>query len=960
MLRIASVFVVVLVGARGARADAELVRSTFFDQRIEPILVAKCLECHGSDHSGGLDLRSAGSLLKGGESGAVLVPGKPEESLLVGHVKEGVMPPDESLTEGEIHALEHWVREGAYFPNRTLDPYSRTTSKRGGYDWWSLQPIRRPPPPASDDESGKAKSVSPIDAFLLAKLRTEGLEFAPPADRRTFLRRVTYDLHGLPPNEAEVADFVEDESPEAYERVVDRLLASPRYGERWGRHWLDVVRYAESNGFERDRIRLHFWRYRDYVIGAFNEDMPYDRFVREQLAGDALKPGDPEALVATGFLVAGPKNDVGTVSELEQLITRQDELDDYVSAVGTTFLGLTLGCARCHDHKFDPITSAEYYALTAVFSGLDRADNIVAPPDVMARWESATREFRTRIADATEQLRRLTEPARNATLARAASPVGAGAREPLPIVNVARNEDPFPVVEARFLRMVITATNSSGQPCLDELEIYGPDEDRNLALASAGAKASASSLLPGFDIHQVAHLNDGEVGNSRSWISNEPGRGWVSIELPEPRRMQRVVWSRDRKSEFQDRLPTDYVIEISMDGEHWTVVSSSKRRPAFRPVATNADPKSFDGEIFARLSTKDRFAYLALLASIKSAETGINGLPRLPLGYSAKMGDLTESFVLHRGQVRERRQPVTPRALDAVKTLDGDLFDPESDSGPARRLRLAEWIVDPRNPLTARVLANRIWHYHFGTGIVGTPSDFGFQGERPTHPELLDWLAGELVAGGWRIKRLHKLICLSDAYRQSSFASEASREKDAGNRWLSHYPAWRLDAESLRDSVLFVSGKWDPTMGGPSFRLFEYRDGNVPDYVLLDRTGPETWRRAVYMFNIRTFREPLLSAFDCPDPSISTPVRQRSTTALQALSLMNNPFMHEQSRFFAERVTAEAGHDTRERIGRAYRLALTRPPTNVELERAEVFVHEHGLAAFCRVLLNANEFLYVR
>ncbi|MFO0944904.1 MAG: DUF1553 domain-containing protein [Planctomycetota bacterium] len=958
MFRVEWTTCLLLLLSGGVRADEDL--DAFFTREVEPILVGHCLECHGTDRNGGLDLRTADSLFQGGESGPVVVPGKPGESLLFEHVQGGEMPPENQLQHHEIAVLERWIRDGVSFPSRTLDPYSRTTKKRAGYDFWSLQPIRRPDVPAVVGGEAAAKSVSPIDAFIVAKLKEKGLSLATAADRRTFLRRVTYDLHGLPPTEAEVEAFLADESPLAYERVVDRLLASPRYGERWGRHWLDVVRYAESNGFERDRIRTNFWRYRDYVIHAFNEDMPYDQFVKEQLAGDVIRPGDPDLLVATGFLVAGPKNDVDTVSELERMITRQDELDDYVSAVGTTFMGLTLGCARCHDHKFDPVPSADYYALTAVFSGLDRADNVVAPAEMVAQRDKETRDLRQRIADAKTQLQRLAEPAR--ARIRAQESVASEAEQPgsLPVVQGTMNEDPFAVVEARFVRMVIAATNSGDQPCLDELEVYGPDEERNLALASLGSKATASSLLPGFDIHQIAHLNDGELGNGRSWISNEPGKGTATIELPEPRRVHRVVWSRDRLAQFRDRLPVEYAVEVSLDGEHWTKVSSSKRRPPIQPGTPAAEEPMFDGRLLSSLSASEKVNYLALLGTIKTAEASIERLPPLPKSYSVVVREMTDTFVLHRGQVRERRQKVSPGALSAVKTMDANLFDPNSDSGPTRRLRLAEWIVDPRNPLPARVWVNRIWHYHFGTGLVGTPSDFGFQGERPSHPELLDWLASELVAGGWKTKRLHKLICMSEVYRQSSKVSPAARETDAGNRWLSHYPAWRLDAESLRDSILFVSGKLDPAIGGPSFRLFEYRDGNVPDYVLIDRTGPETWRRAVYMFNIRTFREPLLSAFDCPDPSVSTPARQRSTTALQALSLMNNPFMHEQSRFFAERVTKEAGPELPKQVAHAYGLALTRRPSAGEVERAVRFVQSHGLASFCRVLLNSNEFLYVR
>jgi len=771
---------------------------------------------------------------------------------------------------------------------------------------------------------------------------------------------VTVDLHGLPPTYEEVQAFVGDSGPDAYERLVDRLLASPRYGERWGRHWLDVVRYAETNGFERDKLRTNFWRYRDYVIQAFNRDLPYNEFVREQIAGDAFRPDDPQALIATGFLVAGPKNDVGTISELEQMTTRQDELDEIVVATGTTFLGLTVGCARCHDHKFDPITMRDYYGLTAVFSGLDRADQVTATPEERRQYEANTRPLRDRIATAKAEIEAVLQPVRAQLAEKAAAELAKTSPEhDLPAVSVEYNRDTFPAVPARFVRMTVLATNSGSEPCVDEFEVYSPDVDGNIALASAGAKASASSELPGFAIHKIAHLNDGKTGNEFSWISNTAGTGWAQIELPRVVPVHRVAWGRDRNRVYSDRLPVAYRIEVSVDGMEWNVVSRSERRPKAAPAPAAKIPLP---ELLAALDPAGRSRYEALSAEVTRHESELSAIAPLPVDYRALDREPRDAYVLRRGNVRERGDKVEPTALAAVQGLSSSLRAEQGDSGPERRRRLAEWIVDPRNPLTARVIVNRVWHYHFGQGLVTTPSDFGFNGDRPSHPELLDWLAADFVAEGWRFKHLHRLLVLSTTYRQSSRIREEAAAVDGTNRLLWRMNPRRLESEAVRDAVLQTSGTLNPEIGGPSFRLFEYRDGNVPDYLLLERPGPETWRRSVYNFNTRSFHEPLMTVFDCPDPSVQTPRRERSTTALQALSLMNNPFVFEQSQRFAARIQAlpGAGDDVAEQVAAAYRLALARLPTEAERQRAEEFVRTQGLFSLCRVLLNSNEFLYVQ
>ncbi|MCH7688113.1 MAG: DUF1553 domain-containing protein [Planctomycetes bacterium] len=446
----------------------------------------------------------------------------------------------------------------------------------------------------------------------------------------------------------------------------------------------------------------------------------------------------------------------------------------------------------------------------------------------------------------------------------------------------------------------------------------------------------------------------GNYGNGHSWISNEPGKGWAQLELPETTTVQRVVWGRDREGKYQDRLPIRYHIEVSVDGKTWTQVSdSSKRRPFEKSKAFKPET------VIAAFTPDETKRYKQLKEKEKHLETKLKSIPPLPVSYSAKDKAPQPAYVLHRGDVRSRGEKVGPTALHAVTALNASLAVPQNDSGPLRRLQLANWIVDPQNPLTARVFVNRVWHYHFGRGIVNTPNDFGFNGDKPSHPELLDWLANDLIKHGWRVKRLHRMIVLSETYRQASTYNSHAANKDGSNRLLWRMSPTRMDAESLRDAILQVSGKLDLTMGGASFRLFDYRDGNVPDYRLLENPGPGTFRRAVYRFNIRTFQSPLMSAFDCPNPSVQTPKRDQSTTALQALSLMNNQFVFQQSRHFASRVTAMAGNDSRNQAVTAYRLALLRDPTEKQLRQAVEFINEHGLFSLCRALINSNEFLYV-
>ena len=835
----------------------------------------------------------------------------------------------------------------------SLLPCSRAAEKapaarvhRVGQDWWSLQPVKRPAVPQTK-HGPLAKN--PIDHFVFAELQKQGLQPSPPAGRVTLLRRVSIDLTGLPPTPEEVSAFLNDASPDAYEKAVDRLLASPAYGERWGRHWLDVVRFGESHGYEQNHLRPNAWPYRDYVIRSFNEDKPYARFVAEQLAGDVLARGDPDTEVATGFLVAGVHDTVGIQTVEGSLQQRFNDLDDMVSTIGATFLGLTVGCAKCHDHKFDPIPQRDYYRLAAVVAGVRHGER------PLGANHSADQEQRQREASSRRlhllaaRISDLDAKARAAVLhAQGVHPL------PRPAVNARRNLEEFAPVRVRFVRLNILATRDGAEPCVDELEVFGPDSEDNLGLASRGAKASASSLLPGYPIHQVQHLNDGKYGNDWSWISKERGRGWARIELPRSQTVSRVVWSRDAAADqprFQDRLASRYRVEVSQDGKIWQTVAGSNDRA---PAAEAIPPETLQ----RALSAPDRRQRAALARRLAALSEEAARRAAAVTAYVGQFAAPDPMFVLKRGDVMRHGRAVTPGALSRIPGLSADLaIDPKLGEA-GRRLALARWITDPKNPLTARVMVNRVWQHHFGRGLVGTPSDFGANGEKPSHPKLLDWLAEDFLAHGGRLKWLQRLIVTSYTYRQSSEVNARGAAVDAANQLLWRMPLRRMEAEAARDAVMSASGKLDRRMGGPGFQLFKYRVVNVAIYEPLEEYGPQTWRRGVYRQAARAIREDLLANLDCPESAQRTPRRDVTTTPLQALSLLNGPFLVAQAGFFADRVGHEAGGRPEAQVDRAFRLAFGRTPTAGEQKAALDLLAKRGLPALCRALLNANEFMY--
>jgi hypothetical protein len=783
---------------------------------------------------------------------------------------------------------------------------------------WTFQPVKRPALPAVSGTVAR----NPIDGFVLARLARESLSISAEADRRTLLRRLKFDLLGLPPTPAEIEAFLGDARYDAYERLVDRLLASPHFGERWARHWLDVVRFAESDGFEMNLHRPNAWPYRDYVVAAFNADKPYDQFVMEQLAGDVLG-----ADAATGFLVGGAVDRVKSPDVALTLQQRADELHDMVSTTGSAFLALTVGCARCHNHKFDPMSQLDYYGMSAVFAGVQHGERLVPALTSDADRKARAENLREELA----QLDRAIVEAE--PLAQPAGP--AGRRQPVsPLQNVER----FAPVRARFIRFVVLATNSA-EPCIDELEVYTSGEKpRNVALASAGTRATSSGDFPGFAIHKLEHVNDGRYGNGRSWISNQAGAGWVQLELPAAETIDRIVWGRDREGKFADRLAVRYRVEAALTADDWHVVASSDDR-------AGAGVKNADSPLTRLLARRAELAE-TLRRTLQPA-----------LAYAGNFAAPTPTYRLHRGDPMAKRETVAPSALSA---FGPSLKVAENAPEKERRLALAKWIIDRANPLTARVIVNRLWQHHFGRGIVDTPSDFGLNGGKPSHPELLDWLAAELVEHGWSLKHIHRLIVTSATYRQASAANAKGAAVDAGSRLLWRYPPRRLEAEPLRDAVLLVSGKLDLRMGGPGFDLFEPNSNYVKVYTPKKEFGPAEWRRMIYASKPRMQLDDTFGAFDCPDGGQIAPKRNQSTTPLQALNLLNSPFLVQQARFFTERLEREAGGDATAQARLGFQLALGRNPSATELTAAARLIHDHGALVFCRALFNANEFLYVQ
>ncbi len=813
--------------------------SDFFEQRVAPVFEQNCGMCHGARlQRSGLDLRTEAAALKGGARGPAVVPGKPEQSLLyrlITHKEEPAMPMGMGKLSGaDVAIIAQWI--AGLSQTQTMAAAETIPVRHPGYSitekdrqFWSF---KKPVAGALPAVKNRRWARNEVDAFVLSKLEQRGLRPNPAASPRELLRRVYFDLTGLPPSPEEMEAFLKNPSDAAYEKVIEKLLASQHYGERWGRHWLDLARYADSGGYEFDYDRPHAWRYRDYVIKSFNEDKPYNRFIVEQLAADQLDGVDvkvnPETLIPTGFCRNGP-----TVDNASNEETRMDELDDLVTTTSSVFLGLTVGCARCHDHKYDPIPQRDYYRMQAVFFPFQKTEAVM-----IGKEEEAAHKARNRESD--ELVRPLSQ-------------------------KVAVIEKP---IRERLLA--------------EKVEFHV----------------------------RLAEMSNGFGDKTKEQYHEETAKRFARDVKLQPEEIEALLSPEDLKARKELQKQIDEI---------------NKTRPKLLPAAMGVTDKA---------------------------------VPE-------------KAHLLNRGDWRNKGEEVQP-GFPVVLTngVDIDL--------KYRRRQLAEWIASADNPLTARVAVNRIWQYHFGRGLVKTPSDFGATGDRPSHPELFDWLATEFVKRRWSWKAMHRLMLLSNTYRQSSRFNEPAAAKDPENRLLWRMNPRRLEGEIIRDSIMIASGKLNREMFGPG--IYPRIDSDVvntgsrPRWPLDAKDNHETWRRSVYIFVKRSVILPLIEVFDCPATVVSGPVRTVSTVSPQALALMNNQFVLEQSSYFAERVVKEAGEDKRAQVIRTFKIALNRAPSVKEIEWSLSFLksqtegytqrkHEKpeqaALRDFCHAVINLNEFVYV-
>ena len=895
-----------------------------FKRDIQPILENRCWDCHSADaQEGDLRLDQRLAILRGGGSGiAAIVPGKPDQSYLldvISHRDPDLKMPPESdrIPEKEINLLTQWIQQGAIWPGQ-----EEVDSKLES-DHWAFQPIVRP---QVLEKPKKGKNT--IDAFLQAELKRQGLKYSASAEPLALLRRVSIVLTGLTPTPEETTTFLatwKENSDKAYSDLVDRLMSSPHFGERWAQHWLDVIRWAETNGSEANLYRKNSWVYRDYVVRAFNEDKPYDLFVREQIAGDSLGSGE-----ATGFLVSGPHVPAATVGREPAAIrqARADRMDEIIQTVGPSILGMTIGCARCHNHKFDPVSLKDYYALTAVFEDIEFGGR---QPEYAEQHPLSQRG-----AKILAQIDTLREKLK----------ATGGWEEDWG----AYRELHFPAVTTKAVR-VRFKTMYVG---LDELEFFGPKNlGQNLALANYGTKLTGFPAAGIENRNPLARISDGEYG-TMAW------RARVEKDADQ----YPYVQFDFKSNELVDRL------RISSNREYYYDTDYLERMPTLPRYEFDVDYQKEDGSWQPWVGTW--FVNKKLNQDHPERQAILKEIQSLVLAYFEQgpqpsfVGRFIEPQITHvllRGSPESPRDEVAPAGLEL---FSGNLGLSSESSGDERRLAFANWITSDQNPLTARVMVNRIWHHVFGTGIVSTTGDFGQAGAPPSHPELLEWLAAEFVSPekqssnnhNWSMHHMIRLMVMSDAFRQSSLPNSDGLEKDAGARLLWRFPPKRVEAEVIRDSILLASGKLNPSIGGKSYRIHNQKK-TYAQWEVVNNYGPHTWRRLLYQERMRRVDDQIFTAFDFPDCGQVRAKRPVSTTPLQALNLLNSQFVLEQTKFIAERAMAESDSKLPAAVERCFHLLLGRTPDKDELKVCLSLADQYDLSIVCRALINSNEFAFL-
>lgn len=965
----------------------------FFRERVEPILRNQCFPCHShaaGAMEGGLALDWKSGWVQGGSRGPAILPGQPHESLLVRaiqHRDPELRMPERRLPDGDIQTLIQWIERGA-FDDREVEPASHDPN-----DWWSLKPLIAPPIP-------NVPSQHPIDAFIDARLAEVGLSRSPQASPRERIRRLAFDLHGLPPSPEDVERFVADPSPQAYLELVDSYLESPRYAERWARHWLDTIHFADSHGYEHDVGRDHAWPYRDWVISALHRDLSWSTFLRHQLAVDVFEPDATDWLPALGFLGAGTF-DLSTYSTGPVTFDYLDR-DDLVTQTMSAMLSTTANCARCHAHKFDPISQEDYYALQAVFAGILKGDisydadrntaaqrrRLIAIRDAEASSPTLRSEFAQQLIEAWLTQRGPGARWHSMPLQSYVSLGGATLTQSPDGTLLASGTNPDTdtyVLTAKPSLQRITALRLELFPH-ESLPMRGPGRCQNgnlhlseIALYAFPPEATGAGPEAGRPIaiaQAVADFNQAGWGIERA-IDGDTKTAWgIHPAVGEP---HQAVFELAEPLVLPPGSALTVVLRQLHGGSH---LIGSLRMSATDADAAAAIPLAahIEGTLAIPRSERTAEQQSSLVAAVAklAAESELAKLPApskvfaagtsvaIPAGNGKdQLGAIAAPKVVHvlqRGDFQKPLQSVAPGALSALmhapSRFEAIAAGPES----ARRAALAEWMVHPENPLTWRSAVNRVWHYHFGRGLCDTPSDFGRMGGVPSHPELIDWLAVWFRdAAGGSLKALHRSIVTSQTYQQSCESREDGDRIDAQNRLLWRQHRLRLDADAYRDYVLAVSGRLDLTMGGPAIQQFHQRPGPqatpILDYTAYDWSTPGANRRSIYRYVWRGIPDPMMAVLDFPDLGLLAPVRGFSASPLQSLTLSNHPFVLHHSQAMAERIEA-ATEDVAERVRRAVRDAWQREPNAEEMERMGQLVRTHGLAALCRVLFNSNEFLF--
>jgi mono/diheme cytochrome c family protein len=935
---------------------SDVERQARFKQTVGQIVERRCAKCHGEEkQKSDLQLTTLDGVLAGGGSGAIVQPGRPDESLIMHLITpdgDPHMPPEGQLSDREIAAIEAWIR--------TLPLDLKVGSARGhgsGEDHWSFQ---KPERPAVPDVASSDRASTPIDAFILARLEADGATLSRPATSGELIRRAAFDLTGLPPLRDEVQSFESDfqcQPDGAVEALLNRLLASPHYGERWGRHWLDLARYADSNGFEFDFERPHAWHYRDWVINSFNTDKPYDEFLAEQIAGDEISPGSFPARVATGFCRHGP-----TVGNQQLEKHRWDELDDVISTTSEVFLGLTLGCARCHDHKYDPISQRDYYAMLAVFNSIRKRSHFMGTPNqkqTLDRLNTSIREHRKRLTKLTKQ--------------------------PSAGDWVLENRNLVQRRLASDVRLVFGSSDWTDYTV--EVDVQKTDGTREPLQYEAGV----SLMVRAASLEQFYWLRLGVSDNREHGLDIADDGGHAPLTRKISGTLERGRWYRLRVTVLGPSIRAWVDDQLVFEIQHarhttgrigfgnWSATSRWR----------NLTVRGHDGSLllngFPDLQKTQSPAFTAgsetvddLNQKIRRIEAQVSALP-LAMSIVDESGTPRETRLFLRGDYRTPG-PVVQPAVPAVLTKSPVPFPaaPEEATSTRRRRAFATWLASPDNPLTARVMVNRIWQYHFGCGLVDTASNFGLRGSQPSHPELLDWLAVEFIESDWSIKHIHRLIMTSAVYRQSrrGIAGNGFREDtaaDSENRLLSRFPTRRLEAELIRDRILAASGSLNRTMYGPGIRPRIHpgviATSTTRKWPTVERESSEHWRRSVYIFVRRSVLMPMLEAFDSPTTTQSCEQRLTTTVPTQALQLMNDRFTGEQAAIMARRVIADVGQNAEQQVREVYWRSLSREPTDDELSDCVSFLRsqrkfhagsgEPALADLCHVTFNLNEFVYV-